>query len=249
MRKPVTMLLVALLILSGIGIGSFIAASQGQNPAAAVGDKIDIDTANVTGTGSIKVKPDVAYITLGVQTENKDAKAAQTENAKMMEAVVKAITDKGIKEDAIQTTQFTMNPRYDYSEGRENFVGYQVINMVTVRVKDINKTGDVLDAATAAGANLTQSIRFGVEDTTALYNQALEKAVANAKGKAEAIANAAGRKIDSIWTISEGYSAQPTPYPMLNAAAEMATFDKVSTPVLTGEMEITATVTASYRLK
>lgn len=247
MKRTVILLLSTLLVLSGIGIGVLADAVRGANPASAQGDPVDVDTVSVGGTGTVKVKPDTAYLTLGVQTQDKDAKVAQTQNATAMAAVVKAITGMGIKEDAIQTVQFSMNPTYDYTDGKQVLTGYQVVNMVTVSVKDVGKAGDVLDAAFAAGANVTQSIRFGVDDTSAYYQQALEKAVADAAGKADVMAKAAGRSVQGLWMLTEGATASQ---PYIYAEAKMlAMADNGSTPILSGELEISASVSATYRLK
>lgn len=247
MKKTVMLLMATLLILGGIGIGSLADAVRGFSPAAAQSAPADVDTIGVSGTGTVRVKPDTAYLTLGVQTQHKDAKTAQTQNASAMSAVVKAITDMGIKEEAIQTVQFTMNPTYDYSNNQQTLTGYQVVNMVTVSLKDITKAGDVLDAAFAAGANVAQNVRFGVDDNSAYYKQALEKAVADAAGKAEVMAKAAGRIIQGLWTLTEG-SAAPQPY-IYAEAKNLAMAAGSGTPVLSGELEISATVSAAYRLK
>lgn len=204
-------------------------------------------TINVTGSGTVSVSPDIAYVTLGVITENKDAKAAQQENAKAMENVVALIKGAGIKGDDIKTVSYNMYPKYDYNKetGASGIIGYQVSNSVRVTVRDIDKAGSIMDMAADSGANMTSNISFGLSDSSKSYNEALKKALEAAKVKAETMAGVYGIKLTVPVTISETGSYNPIYTGISYAKAEMAA-DRAMTPVESGTMEIVANVSVVY---
>ena len=180
-------------------------------PVRAAGeDQPTRKTLNVTGTGTITTSPDIAYVTLGVVTENKDAKTAQQENAKAMEKIVGLIKGSGIKNEDIKTVNFNMYPKYDYNKdtGASGIIGYTVNNSVQITVRDIAKAGGIMDLAADSGANITSNISFGLSDYNKYYNDALKKALEAARVKAEAMAGVYGIKLTVPVTISEngGYS-------------------------------------------
>lgn len=214
-------------------------AAEGNQPAK--------KTINVSGSGTITVSPNIAYVTLGVITENKDAKAAQQDNAKAMDKVVAAIKNSGIKSDDIKTVNFSINPKYDYNKdtGESSIVGYSVNNSVQVTVRDITKAGGIIDLATDSGVNATSNISFGLSDYGKYYNEALKKALEGAKLKAETMAGVFKIKLGTPVTMSEngGYN----PAPIYNGyAAKAADEAMASTPIQAGSMEITANVSLVY---
>ncbi len=206
-------------------------------------------TINVTGQGTVEVSPDIAYITLGVVTENKDAKAAQQENASIMDAVVKAIKSAGVAEEDIKTTGYSIYPKYDYNEktGTSNIVGYTVRNNVQVTVRDITKVGQIIDIAADKGVNISNSISFGLSDYEKYYNEALKKAVESGSRKAKTIADALGIKLGAPVSVSESGSYVPT-YRVYESAAAMKSADgiQVTTPISSGTIEVQAYVSMSY---
>jgi len=201
----------------------------------------------VRGQGTIKVKPDIAYINLGVYTENKDAKIAQEENATKMNKVISALKNIGIDEKDMQTNYYYIYPIYDYqSKGGNRIVGYNVTNTITVTVRDILKVGNVLDLAIKEGANVSSGIQFSIADTEKYYNEALKQAVKNAKGKAEAIGEAIGVEIKVPVSVVEiSYGGRTVVYADIEQMSAKA--ESVSTPVETGEMDINATVEVTYK--
>ena len=235
-RKLTALFLTGIMILTATGSMALSAAEPAQGAG----------TIGVTGTGSVKVKPDIAYVNVGVQTENTDAKAAQADNNTKIQAVVAKMKELGIADTDIKTNGYSMYPRYDYSNPASagKITGYTVHNSVSLTLRDINKVGETVDAAVAAGANMNNSIQFSVADTTAYYTQALTLAIANAKSKGTVIASAIGKTIGTPLSISEngGYYA-----PIAYAEAAMGMKDAgASMPVQTGELEITATVSVVY---
>ena len=205
----------------------------------------------VTGQGEIKSKPDKADITIGVVTENKSSSVAAKENATASQRVQNAIKQLGVAEKDIQTVNYSIQPLMVYPQPNQQNVkpqitGYRVYNQVRITVRDLPKMGDVLDAATNAGSNTIEGIAFGLQESTATEDQALEKAVKDARRKADRMVMAAGAKIVGVYEINEGVNVRPVPM-MFGRAAAVA--DAASTPIAPGELTTTANVTIVYEIE
>lgn len=210
----------------------------GHAPAAA--------TIEVTGSGMASVAPDLAVVTVGVTIQAPSAGEAMTQNAARQQAVIDALKGKGIEARDIQTSNLSLSPVQDYSrEGQPPVItGYQAGNMVTVRVRDLPQLGPVLDAIVGAGANEIQGIAFQREDADAVEAQARREAVTNARMRAEVIAEAAGQRLGRLVSITAGSVGSP-PQPMMRAMAASA---DAKTPVESGELSVSADVTARWEL-
>lgn len=210
----------------------------------------------VSGQGTVKVSPDVAYITLGTVTEDKDAKTAQTRNAQIMEKVVNAIIASGVSKDDIKTVNYGILPKYSYPEpipgsgekSREpQIVGYTVNNSIQVTVRDTKKTGSIIDIAAAQGANASNNISFGVSDYDKQYNEALRLAVGNAAAKAKIIAESLGLSIGVPASISEsGGLYYPPVWTGYDSAYVKGMGSAEATPIHPGTLEVKANVTITY---
>lgn len=198
----------------------------------------------VNGEGKIVVTPDLAYIDLGVQTKNADASIAQQENAKLMTEVIKAIKAAGIGADDIKTTGYNLYQTYDYSADKQSDPYYVASNIVNVKIKDISKVGTIIDAASNAGANNVNNIRFTVSDDSQYYQEALKLAMTNAKGKATAIMSTFNKTPDMPYSVSE-VSYGGTMYYDYSPAKALSE-SAVSTPIESGEITITANVSVGY---
>ena len=204
-------------------------------------------TLNVSGQGTVYTTPDIAYVTLGVITEDKVAKIAQQSNADCMSKIVASIKSLGIKAEDIKTVSYSIYPKYDYNKdtGESKIVGYTVNNSIQVTVRDISKAGSVIDAASDSGANISNSISFGLSDYEKYYNEALKEAVKAAKTRAETIADVLGVALKSPLTITEnggyepvrGYGAYDDMYLKAQAAP---------TPVEAGTITVKANVSMVY---
>ena len=158
---------------------------------------------NVSGTGETQVSADTAIISLGVSARDRDVlKAQQQVNAKIA-AIRKALTDMGVKEESINTDYLNIYASYDYSSDQEQIEAYNANSSLAIRVTDMDSVGALIDAAFAAGANTLGGITFSASDTAEARGESLKKAIADAKAKAEVLAEAAGMKITGIETISE----------------------------------------------
>jgi len=201
---------------------------------------------SVNGMGKVYVKPELANISIGVESRAKTAGEASDQNKRDMNQVMSSLKAMGIKDEDIQTTDYSIYPDYRYKENEgEKMVGYIVRNMVQVKVKDIDKIGDILDAATGAGANAIHGIGFTVEDPSQYKDEARKLAVEEARSKAEKLANFAGVKLGDVLSIrEEWYEAEE--YYMYE---EMAAFEgKGGAPISPGQLTITAMVQMQYEI-
>lgn len=200
----------------------------------------------VSGEGVVKATPDQAWISIGAESRSKLSKDAQQRNAEAMTAVMQKIAAFGIMKDAIKTTAIDLQMEFDYANGKQTPRGYVARNTVEVRVDELPKLGDVLDAVVNSGATNLHGVRFDVKQRDQLEAAALQMAVKNASAKAQAIAQGSNRAVDRILKIEE-VSSGGGPVPMMRQMA-MARAD-TATPVEAGELEIRAQVRLVVAIK
>ncbi len=205
---------------------------------------------SVTGTGKVTGKPDVAKLTLGVSAEADTVEKARTQAAGSLDAMIKSLKGNGVAEKDLQTQQFSIQPQYDYNEGKQTLRGFQVTNIVIVTLRDIDKTSKVVDDAVRAGGNDTQiqGLSFTIDNPEDLKKQAREKAVADAKAKAETLAKSAGVSVGDAITISESSYT-----PIFDArgalSKDYAAPAQPSTPIEPGELDVTVDVSITWAIK
>jgi uncharacterized protein YggE len=200
----------------------------------------------VSGDGIVKATPNLAWITIGAESRSKTSKDAQERNAEAMNAVQQKLFASGIPKDAIKTTAIDLTLEFDYADGKQTPRGYVARNTVEVRVDDLAKLGDILDAVVTAGATTIHSLRFDVKERDQLVAVSLQAAVKNAVTKAQAIAGGAGLTIDRVIRIEELGGSEPVP---MMKQFSMAARADVSTPVAPGELEIRAQVRLTAAIK
>ena len=201
----------------------------------------------VTGTGTVEAAPDIATLTIGVTSQGDTAAAALSANSAALEAVMTRLTAAGIEARDMQTSNLSLNPNwtgYDsVSVTGPVISGYVATNMLTIRVRQLDGLGGVLDAAVADGANTLNGLSFGLADPEPALNEARKEAVADARARAELLATAAGVTLGNIISISEA-NAVTEPGPMFRADASAA-----PVPVAGGELGLSANVTILYEIK
>ena len=201
----------------------------------------------VEGSGEAAARADMATIRLGVRSFAPSAAAAMSETNRKAAATLKSLGKAGVADRDITTTGLSLNARYDYGQNRQEprISGYEASNNVTVRLRDIDKVGAILDKALNAGANQMNGISFGFADPTSLYDEARANAIADAKRKASVYADAAGVDVGDILTISD--TNAPIREPMRMMRAEAATADSI--PISVGENSVQARVRIVFELK
>ena len=213
-------------------------------PPAAT-DQGTSSTISVTGTGTVTLTPDVATVIVGVSERASTAAAAQSEAASAMTAVIAAVKKHGIANADMATVNIGLSPVYDYSNNTQKLLGFQADQSLQVKVHNLSDTGALIDDAVAAGASNVQGISFSVSDTTAATAQARAAAIADAKTRAQELAQAAGVSLGGVVSISE--VSAPTPMPVAFAASPAA--DRASTPVVPGTTEVSVQVQVSYAIQ
>ncbi|MBQ6342165.1 MAG: SIMPL domain-containing protein [Anaerolineaceae bacterium] len=157
----------------------------------------------VNGSGEIRVSADTAVISLGVSARDKDVLKAQQKVNGAITNIRKALIEKGVKEENLNTEYINIYAMYDYQNDREQLAAYDASSTLAIKVTDIENVGAYIDAAFASGANTLNGINFSASDTKEAKNEAMKEAVADAKMKAEVLAQASGLKITGIELISE----------------------------------------------
>jgi uncharacterized protein len=225
------------LFLLGAGLGA-------QEPSRPTVPQI------VTMAGAeVRVTPDRATVSIGVQSRAATAAAAATQNAQKQRAVIDAIKAKGVPAEQISTTSFNVIPETVYDrEGKAppRTTSYLVMNTVNVDVKRIDLVGPVIDGALGAGANQINSLQFGLQSADSARRAALTLAVTKARADAEAIARAAGGTLGTLIEVQATDSQEGPPMPFIRQRA-MATTAEMQTPVEPGLETIRAAVTARWQ--
>ncbi|OGJ50282.1 hypothetical protein A2229_03575, partial [Candidatus Peregrinibacteria bacterium RIFOXYA2_FULL_33_7] len=192
---------------------------------------------------------DIGLVSIGVKTESLKSQDAVNQNNTKMAAIIKAIKETGVDEKDIQTTLYNLNPVYDWTDwGGRTFKGYSLDQKITVKIRNFDKINDILDKATASGANDVGQLQFTVDDMEKIKAEARTKAIAEAKTKAEALANEAGLRLGKLVNVSEGYDNYPQPiYGMGGASVAME--KSIAPDIQTGQMEVNVTVNLTYKVK
>ncbi len=204
------------------------------------------DTFSVTGEGESSMKPDLANISLGVQSSGPTVRAAQDQLNAAINKVSEAIKSQGIDPKDIQTQNYSINPNYDYQNPSQKITGYSASSNLAVKIRDINKVNSVIDSATAAGANQVGGVNFDVSDKLKAQNEARRLAVSDAKQKAEAAAQIAGFHLGRLVNYNENFGDQIRPIPYAVGALDAET--KQSTQIEPGSNTIHVTITLNYEI-
>lgn len=201
----------------------------------------------VSGTGRVAVTPDVADLRLGVVVTRPTVAAARADAASKMSAILAAIDGTGVARRDVRTALVSVQPQYDYRDGAApTLTGYEINDLVEVTVREIDRVGDVIDASLGAGATRLDDLSFRVADASGPEREARLRAMAEARARADVLADAAGITVTGVAGIVEGGAAPPIPMPRLKGA-RLAMAADVATPVEAGSLEVAVTVTVTYR--
>lgn len=253
MRKGLLLGLVIGVILTGAVSVVTLAGGDSTDPASAYssGGSSEQSAIWVGGTGEVTVIPDIAMLTLGVESEEATVQEAMDEAAVAMDQVMSTLLDKGIDDNDIQTQWFNVYPVRDWTEWDEKIIGYEVTNTVTVKIRDIDATGQIIDAVANAGGDLIriQGVSFSIDDPSPYYFEARAEAVDDATEKAKQLADLAGVQLGKPFYISEGggYTSNT-----IYRDYEMISYEGGSVPTTSispGEAEITLTVQMAFTIQ
>jgi len=247
-----TLFLVVLIVLGAVDIMNKI--KEGKYIGQGIEAK---NTITVSDSGDVYAKPDLAVIDFSVVTDAKTVGQALSDNTAKMNAVVDSVKGMGIDAKDIKTTIFNIYPQYEWHEDTacsiypcpENrvLVGYEVTQQLEVKIRDLAKTGDIIQGATDAGANEVSNLYFTIDKEDDLKKQAREKAISKAKAKAKELADQLNIKLVRIVNFSES-GVFPYPVPMYKEEATGLGAGSAAPQIETGENKIEVTVSITYEI-
>ena len=220
--------------------------------------RVEVNTAepqnrfSVSAEGKVSARPDVAIVNFGVMTERPNVAQATKENTQKMNEVIKAVKESGVADKDIRTTMYQLNPAYEYPPNARPYIrGYSLNQQVEVKVRNFDKVGDIIEGATAAGANEVGSLQFTIDDPEALKAQARKEAIEKAKDKAKEIADEADMRLGRLMNVSEGgYTPPPMPmYAKTYALDSMGAEAAPAPAIQAGEQDIVVSVTLMYEVE
>lgn len=216
-------------------------------------------TINVRGEGEVLARPDIGQFSFAVRAEGEDAATAQEQSATAMNEILAYLTEAGVAQEDIKTVNYTLNPRYRYEQnicpmgsfcppGEQIIDGYEVSQMVEVKVRDLNASGTLISGVGERGATDVSGLQFTIDEEDALKAEARAEAIANAQEKAEALADALGVRIVRMI----GYYEEEYPKYGYGYGGDMAVMEnsmRTSPDMPVGENEVTSTVNITYEIK
>ena len=202
---------------------------------------------SVSGTGEIRVSADTAVISLGVNARDKDVLKAQQKVNESIAAIRAALTEQGVSEENINTEFINIYVTYDYRDDQEEVEAYNASSTLAIKVTEMDKVGALIDAAFSAGANTLNGISFSASDTSEAKAEALREAVADAKNKADVLAEAPGLKITGIESLSEdGVFSYENNVGNVYAKMAVAEAADAGTVVQAAKLIVSASVSITY---
>lgn len=209
------------------------------------------DSISVSGNAQLEVDPDQAEVYVRIETLASSAEATKDDNARISDKVTKALKKEGIKDDDIETTSFSLNPRYKYDRIKNENVlqGYTATHVLKVTTEDIDKAGKIIDTAVKNGANSIQNINFGLTKETQkeMNGEALTRASQQARDKAEALATSLRINLGKIISVQESnFDFVPYAVPRAEFAVAEAAIDTQINP---GKVSVSARVTVAFEIR
>lgn len=239
-------LLLATILVAGILL-FFVGQTIFQSIAL---DRQNQNQINVSGEGKVYAKPDVATVSLGVTDSAIDVSSVLGKTTDKVNAIIKAVKALGVEEKDIQTTQYSINPQYNWNkDGGRTFNGYTTSQTIEVKIRDFTKIGQILQKATDNGANNVGDLQFTIDNPGQLKEQAREKAIVQAKANAKNLAEKSGIKLGKLINVYESY------YPVMYSAKGMGgveAMDSQSAPapvIQPGQQEINITINLTYQVR
>jgi uncharacterized protein YggE len=230
-------MLLAVVTLAAVPAGAQTPPTQPEGPVV-----------TTLGEASVKRTPDRAWVTVAAESRAKTPREAQAANSTAMSAVLAKLKASGLPPDAMRTIGYDLQPEFDYANNKQTLRGYVARNSVEVRVDDLAKLGELLEGVVGAGATNVSGVRFDVKDRDAAEREALNKAVADARARADAAASGAGLKVERVLRIQE-QRAMPPPEPRMAMMREAMAVTSGAPPVVPGEIEIRASVTLTAAVR
>lgn len=207
------------------------------------------DTITIDGVGRVTAVPDIGSITVSLVSENKDAAKAMDANNKQFNLLIDALKKAGIAKEDLTTSSYSVYPKYEWPDGKQVLTGYEVNQSLTVKIRDLAKSGNIITIAGQNGANQVSGLTFTIDDPESLRQQAREKALQNALEKAQTLAKQTGTHLGKIVSFSESSSGGQTPGPIYYDRMENMSKDSIATPSIeAGSQDIYVYATIQYEI-
>lgn len=248
-ENPIFAVLSALfIVVLGIAIGLWAWNMSKQHYY--IGKNPDIQrTISIMGEGKVTAIPDIALVSLGLTTEKKSVSDAQSENSKTINSLIDKLKALGIAKEDITTTNYSIYPAYDWTNGKQILRGYTVSQDVQVKIRQTDKVDDVLKAAGDLNLNQIGGLTFTIDNPENYKQQARIKALENAKDKADALAKVMGVKLGKVISFSESGGNVLAPYPMYAKSESLGIGGGGPAPTVeAGSQDIVIDATISYEL-
>jgi len=249
------LLIILAVFLLALTVSTIVGIQNKIKEGKYIGQEIETkNTITVSDKGEVYAKPDLALTDFSVITEKKTVAEAMSENAEKMNAVIDFIKEQGVEDKDLKTVNFNIYPRYEwydtiqfYPQGKRVLVGYEVQQSLEVKIRDMEKIGDIIQGATDAGANQVGDLQFTIDNPDELKKQARGQAIEKAKNKAEELASQLGVKLVRITNFSE--SGVIPYYYGFEKAVGMGGGEEAPAPEIeTGENKIEITVSITYEI-
>lgn len=206
-------------------------------------------TINVSGKGRVFAKPDIGQVDLSVLVESDTVAKAVAENNEKMNKINKAMKDLGVDENDLKTTAYNINPRYQYDQGRSRIIGYEVYQTLQIKIRDLDKSGQILEKAASLGANQVGSLTFTIDEEDELRDEARQKAIENAKTKAKEISSSLGIRLGRVLGFNESVGSDAGQVYYGIGGAEGKGGGAPVPSIQTGQNEIIVNVDLMYEVK
>jgi uncharacterized protein YggE len=206
------------------------------------------DTFSISGEGKVSGKPTLAEVSIGLYSEGQDVPKVQDANTVKVNDIVDAMKQLGVAADDLQTSNYNIQPKYQYTDGNQTVIGYTVSQSLNVKVRDLTKVGAIVSKAGELGANQVNGVTFTIDDPSSLQQQARAKAIDDARKKADELAKAMGVTIVRITTFSETSNNPPPPIYFGNAGA--VPMVKAAAPdIQPGSLDVTSDVSVTFEIR
>lgn len=239
-KIPIILLLLVLIV--------FVGAKAKNEIKNETGTAESQRTITVSADGKVFAKPDIGQISLSVTREAKTVSEAQKQSTEAINKIVAFLKGAGIEDKDIKTTNYNIYPKYDYYKGKQTFIGYEVSQSLGIKIRNLEKSGDIIAGATDNGANIVGGLNFTIDDPDALKTEAQKQAIEKAETKAKELASNLGVRLKKLINFSENGYIPPIYYAKSAEALGMGG-GSVSPSIPTGENEITSNVSLTYEIR
>ncbi len=248
-HKPWPMVVLLALVLFMLAAWLGLKARNVAKEYRFIGIPIESHTITVAGEGRVTTMPDIAKVQLGTIIEKTTVKAAQAENTRIMNALNEQLAAAGVAKTDVQTANYSIQPAYDWDDGRQRLRGYQVTQNLRVKVRDLDKVGEILGSAGELGVNQVGGIEFTVDEPEVVKQQARVKALANAKAKAEALSQVVGVELVRVISFNENVYEPIYNAPYFDKAMGMGGAGEAAPSIEPGSAEFVVNANVTYEIR